>query len=314
ASKVSVTLKSSLTPTFADYIQIVTYLFIAYGITWLGWIPSLIFSSKQGYLLPTLEGFANFIQAGFIDTTHIFIVLSFQFAIYGPLIGALIVIGLVRGKPGIVELWGRITKLRIGGRWYLWALLLAFVLAFVPLLLFTITRLVNFNGNGLLALLPFVPLLLIWQILTSGLEEPGWRGFLLPELQARFGGEKYIWLLGLAWAGWHYPFTIYHTLGSLVEMPVPVMVISVLFALAGNTMSIIGMTYIYVWLNNNTKSVFLAILFHTITNVANTVAFSAMGEFNPFVAIVIGFMPWAVIIVMKRMLGKDKFPGNIVAS
>ncbi len=79
-------------------------------------------------------------------------------------------------------------------------------------------------------------------------------------------------------------------------------------------MSIIGMTYIYVWLNNNTKSVFLAILFHTITNVANTVAFSAMGEFNLLVAIVVGLMPWAVIIVMKKVLGKDKFPGNIVAS
>ncbi len=291
--------------------SVLTYLIVAYGITWLGWIPSLIFSSKQGYLLPTLDGFVNFIQAGFTDTTHIFIVLSFQFAIYGPLIGALIVIGLVRGKPGIAELWGRITKLRIGGRWYLRALLLAFVLAFVPLLLVTTTRLVNFNGSGLLALLPFVPLLLIWQILTSGLEEPGWRGFLLPELQARFGGEKYIWLLGLAWAGWHYPFTIYHTLAPMVDMPVPTMVISVIFALAGNTMSIIGMTYLYVWLNNNTKSVFLAILFHTITNVANTVAFSAMGEFNPLVAIGVGFMPWAVVIVMQRVLGKDKFPGSL---
>jgi hypothetical protein len=242
-------------------------------------------------------------------------VLSFQFAIYGPLIGALIVTGIIKGKPGIAELWGRITKLRIGGRWYLRALLLAFVLAFVPLLLATTTRLVNFNGSGLLALLPFVPLLLIWQILTSGFgEEPGWRGFLLPELQARFGGEKYIWLLGLAWAGWHYPFTIYHTLALVVDMPVPTMVISVIFALAGFTMSIIGMTYLYVWLNNNTKSVFLAILFHAITNVANTVAFSAMGEFNPLVTIAVGLMPWAAVIVMKKVLGKDKFPGNIVAS
>jgi membrane protease YdiL (CAAX protease family) len=187
-------------------------------------------------------------------------------------------------------------------------------LAFVPLLLATTTRLVSFNGSGLLALLPFVPLLLIWQILTSGLEEPGWRGFLLPELQARFGGEKYIWLLGLAWAGWHYPFTIYHTLAPMVDMAVPTMVISVILALAGNTMSIIGMTYLYVWLNNNTKSVFLAILFHTITNVANTVMFSSLEELGPLLTIVIGFMPWAVVIVMQRVLGKDKFPGNIVAS
>ena len=294
---------------------IVTYLFIAYGITWLGWIPSLVFSSKQDYLLPTIDGFVNFIQAGFSDINHIFIALSFQFAVYGPLIVALIVIGLVKGKPGIAEWWGRITKLRIGGRWYLNALALALVMAFVPLLLVTLIRLASFDSSGLLALFPFLTLLLLWQILTSGFgEEPGWRGFLLPELQARFSGEKYIWLLGLAWAGWHYPFTVYHTLASLVEMPVPAMVIAVILALAGNTMSIIGMTYIYVWLNNNTKSVFLAILFHAIANVAITVAIASIEGFNPLVNIIIALMPWAVIIVMKKILGKEKFPGNIVAS
>lgn len=294
---------------------IVTYIIIAYGITWLGWIPSIVLSSKQGYLLPTIDGFVNFIQAGFSDTNHIFIALSFQFAVYGPLIGALVAKGLTKGKPGIAELWGRITIIRIGGRWYLSALALALVMAFVPLLLVILIRLVSFNGSGLLALLPFIPLLLLWQILTSGFgEEPGWRGFLLPELQAKFGGEKYIWLLGLAWAGWHYPFTVYHTLASLVDMPVPAIVITVIIALAGNTMSIIGITYIYVWLNNNTKSIFLAILFHAIANVANTIAFASIEGFNPLVTIIIALMPWAVVIVMKKMLGKDKFPGSIMAS
>ena len=295
--------------------SILTYLIIAYGITWLCWIPSIILSSKQGYLLPTIDGFVNFIQAGFSDTNHIFIALSFQFAVYGPIIGALISTGLLKGKPGIAGLWDRITKIRIGVRWYLTALLLAFVLAFVPLLLVTVTRLVSFNGSGLLALLPFIPILLLWQILTSGFgEESGWRGFLLPELQARFGGEKYIWLLGLAWAVWHYPFTAYHTLALIVDMPMPAMVITVIFALAGNTMSLIGITYIYVWLNNNTKSVFLAILFHAIANVAITVVIASIGGFHPMVTIIIALMPWAVVIVMKKVLGKEKFPGGIVAS
>jgi len=293
---------------------ITTYMIVAYGITWLCWIPALIISLKQNYLLPTLDGFAALIQSGFTDTTHIIIVISYQFAVYGPLIGALIVTGIIKGKPGITELWRRITKLRIGRRWYLSALLLAFVLALVPLLLVTTTHLVNFNSSGLLALLPFVPLLLIWQIFTSGFgEEPGWRGFLLPELQARFGGEKYIWLLGLAWAGWHYPFTIYHTLAPMGDMPVPMMVTSLILALAGNTMSIIGMTYLYVWLYNNTRSVFLAMLFHAITNVVNTVMFASIENLDPLVPIVVGFMPWLVVIVMKRVIGKDKFPGNVVS-
>ena len=294
---------------------IAAYLAIAYGITWLGWIPAIIISSKHNYLLPTLEGFAEFVQAGISDTNQLLVAVAFQLAVFGPLIGALIVTRLATGKQGIHELWGRIFKIRIGGRWYLNALLIALALAVIPFILVILIRLVGFSSVGLLALAPFILPLLLWQVLTSGFgEEPGWRGFLLPKLQARFGGEKYIWYLGLAWAGWHYPFTAYHTILSMVDVPVPAMIVTVIMALAGNTMSIIGMTYIYVWLNNNTKSVFLAILFHAVTNTANTVVFASLDGFHPLMAIIIGITPWVVVVVMKKVLGKDKFPGSITAS
>ncbi|MFC1956362.1 CPBP family intramembrane glutamic endopeptidase [Chloroflexota bacterium] len=292
---------------------ITTYLVIAYGITWLGWIPALIISSKHNYLLPTLEGFAEFVQAGISDTNQLLVVVAFQLAVYGPLIGALIVTRLTSGKQGVHELWGRVFKLRIGGRWYLNALLVALALAVIPFILVILIRLVGFSSVGLLALAPFILPLLLLQVLTSGFgEEPGWRGFLLPRLQAKYGGEKYIWYLGLIWAVWHYPFTIYHTLLSMVDVPVPAMIVAVIMALAGNTMSIIGMTYIYVWLNNKTKSVFLAILFHAVTNTANTVVFASLDGFHPLMAIIIGITPWGVIIVMQKILGKDKFPGSII--
>ncbi len=290
---------------------ITTYIIIAYGITWLGWIPTLIISSKQGYLLPTIDGFSTFVQAGISDTNHLIVTIGFSLAIFGPLIGALIVTRLDSGKVGIAELWGRIIKWRIGIRWYLAAALISLALAVVPFLLVILTRLSQLDSIGVFALAPFILPLLLWQILTSGFgEEPGWRGFLLPRLQARFGGEKYIWFLGLIWAIWHYPFTAYHTISSMVDVPVPAMIISVIFALAGNTMSLIGLTYIYVWLNNNTKSVFLAILFHAVVNVMNTVVLASIEGFNPLVTLIIALMPWAVVIVMTKMLGKEKFPGH----
>jgi len=38
--------------------------------------------------------------------------------------------------------------------------------------------------------------------------------YVLPTLQANYSQRKAIWIMGLIWAVWHYPFTIYVTLAS----------------------------------------------------------------------------------------------------
>ena len=152
-----------------------------------------------------------------------------------------------------------------------------------------------------------LPMLLV-QILTSGLgEEPGWRGYLLPKLQTRFTVEKAIWLVGLIWAVWHYPFTIYYTLSGMTNVPVAGMVFTIITSLAGQTVSLIGMTYIYAWLYNNTQSVFVAILFHALGNVM-TAVFST--DIQPLVSLMIAAMPWVIVFVLEKVYGKTRFPGR----
>jgi uncharacterized protein len=66
------------------------------------------------------------------------------------------------------------------------------------------------------------PRRLHWSILTSvGVynystllggplgEEPGWRGYALPRLEAAFGPVRSSLLLGLLWTGWHLPLFLY---------------------------------------------------------------------------------------------------------
>jgi uncharacterized protein len=148
----------------------------------------------------------------------------------------------------------------------------------------------------------FVPILLL-QLLTSGLgEEPGWRGYLLPRLQERFSPVRSVWLLGLAWAVWHYPLTaIYALSGVPADAPAPAGVITIVIALFSQTIGMIGLTYVYVWLFNRTFSIFLMIVFHALTN---TLPFLVPPAVGPW-ALIVGVFPWLVVLVLWLVTRPD---------
>ena len=90
-------------------------------------------------------------------------------------------------------------------------------------------------------------------------------------------------------------------------MPLAQQVVGSVFSLAGPTMSIIGITFLYVWIINRTGSVFLAIVFHALTNTLNYYLLSFLEE--PGAAtLVAALMPWIIVVILQRRLGKDVFP------
>lgn len=73
----------------------------------------------------------------------------------------------------------------------------------------TMLRTVQFQENAAMTLL-FLPL---WAVLNLALmfgEEYGWRYYLQPILQNRFGPRKGVLLLGLLWGLWHLPLNLYY--------------------------------------------------------------------------------------------------------
>jgi len=210
------------------------------------------------------------------------------------------------GRGGLSDLWQRITRWKIGGRWYLTALGITFLLAGLPVAIFGLTS--RFTSSTYT--ISYVLFVFVVQFFTSGLgEEPGWRGFLLPRLQARFEGKKAVWKLGLIWAIWHYPLVILRTLSVMHVVIVPQMVITIIMSLAGMTMSQIGLSFIYVWLYNRTSSVFLMIVFHALSDVLSTWLLTFLAE-PQAVTLSVALMPRVVVVFIQKRFGKEQFPGK----
>lgn len=286
-----------------EHRSLLIYLSVAYLFTWLLWVPPLLEALPRGWAMPSPDKYAQLAVEGFADNQHLLLALVFSVAVYGPLLGALIATGHERGSHGVRALLARTFDPRVAPRWYLVALIIAAALSYVPTLLAWITGSLGqpvLDPGARFAL--FVPILVL-QLLTSGLgEEPGWRGYLLPRLQERFSPVRSVWLLGLAWAVWHYPLTaIYALSGVPADAPAPVGLVTILIALLSQTIGMIGLTYVYVWLFNRTRSIFLMIVFHALTNALPFLVPPALGPW----ALVVGVFPWIVVLVLWLVTRRD---------
>src|SRR5215207_9939659 len=172
---------------------------------------------------------------------------------FGPFLAALVVLAVTEGKRGVLGLLRRMVRWRVGLQWYAAALLLPILvtLAAAVLNVFLLgaqrTSSVADLGGWSSLLLTF----LLW-LLIPGLagtwEEPGFRGYALPRLQARHSALAASLILGVLWAFWHLPFVV---TGEDIWID------ALLFP--------IEWSIVYTWLFNNAKgSVLIVMLFHAI--------------------------------------------------
>ena len=128
---------------------------------------------------------------------------------YGPAFAAVIVLGITAGRQGLGELWRRVTQWRIPFVWFIAgpAILVGY-------------QAVGFVVNLLVGAQVASPPYISWGtflelLLVGGLwEEPGWSGYLLPKMQARFGNRPNGLLIAALVTGsfrtiWHLPLFLY---------------------------------------------------------------------------------------------------------
>ena len=178
----------------------------------------------------------------------------------GPTLAAYVVTGVLEGKAGMGRLFRRTFQFRAGLQWYAVAL-------FVFLSIWLAAYSFLYNGAPLAALAAnpsllistFLPGVLLGLLIPSIGEEPGWRGFALPRMQAAYGPVLATILLGTLHGVWHLPALFTPLLGPFT---VDGFLVFVLTAAAG--------TFIYTWVFNNTRgSVWIAMVMHAASNAAS---------------------------------------------
>ena len=170
----------------------------------------------------------------------------------GPFVAALIATAIVTGKAGLREFLARLVRVRVGWRYYgfIFGLPVLICLAALGIAL-------ALTGSSLPALqidkLRELPERFIFILLFIGLgEEPGWRGFALPELQKRYTPLRASLILAPVWAFWHLP---------LIGHEFPLHIVPAFL------LSLLGGTLVQTWLFNRTRgSIFVQMVFHAAVN------------------------------------------------
>jgi membrane protease YdiL (CAAX protease family) len=178
----------------------------------------------------------------------------------GPLVAALVVIGVAEGRDGYRELGARMIRWRVGWTW--WPVAVG-----TPLAVLALAAAANVALWGapvpVLAGMAWTQLVLVAAVrfvnpLDGPLgEEPAWRGYAVPQLQARRSPLASGLVLGLIVALWHLPLVV---TGQLAAVGLPIT-----FAI----------TLVYVWLFNRAGgSVLLVMVFHIAQG---TISYGALG-------------------------------------
>jgi uncharacterized protein len=222
---------------------LVFFFVIAYAGAWLLELPVVLSRTGTGLLPYTLPPALVFVA-----------VAAATFA--GPTLSAFVMARVTEGREGPKRLLRRYVLWRVKLRWYLFVLLV--IPASEVLGAIVLPGVLVSYQPVTLGLVVGYPLAFVATFVLGGPlgEEPGWRGFALPRLQAAYGPLAGSVLLGVLWASWHLPL-----FWSGVWTP-PTVANIVMFIVM-----ITMLTVVMTWVFNNAKgSLLITMLMHASFN------------------------------------------------
>ena len=213
----------------------------------------------------------------------------------GPSVAGILITGLLYGREGFRNLLARMTRWRVGVRWYAVALLTAPLLVTATLLAFSVSspeflpRLFTSDDKASLLLFGIAA-----GLIGGGLlEELGWTGFAVPTLlKLRHGVLSTGLIVGLLWGAWHFLIAFWASGTSSGALSLAGFLPAVLFYVG----SLPAYRVLMVWVYQRTdESMLVAMLMHA--------SFSAsMLILQPLGLALVPGLTWALVLAASLWL------------
>ncbi len=238
--------------------QVTVLVLFVYGLTW----PLMI-----------LEVLASRGMLSFTPPAAFLILQGFM-----PGLAAVIVAGLVRGKPGIRALFRKVMIARVGFKWYAFAFFAMAGISITAILLSNqlgtspaiplLSPEIPFSGP--LGLLASTLILFLFSMLFNA-EEFAWRGIALPRLQARHSALVASLILSVPWLFFHLP--LFFKVGSSQSES----------SFLSYAIGMMATTILFTFLYNNTRgSLLLVWILHASMNTWTQIFSINSSAPNPF--------------------------------
>jgi membrane protease YdiL (CAAX protease family) len=233
---------------FVRQHSLLCFFLLTFGLSWAGMLAAVLVSPGGLTTTPEqLQGSLGVAIAGML---------------LGPLVAGVVMTWLVSGRGGFHELRRRLTRWRVGLRWYAFALLVAPVAMAGTLLVISVVSQDFLPRIG--AEQDRLPLLLMGLAVgvTVGFcEEIGWTGFAVPRMRLRRGVLGTGLALGIVWGFWHLLQGYYAS--GVTSHEISLAVWAPLWVLACLVGQLVAYRVLMVWVYERTGgSLLLAIVMH----------------------------------------------------
>ena len=235
--------------------NIIIYTVISYAWSYTFWLIAIVLAYRSNIELELNEGFVEALYSSELIGKVAILSIIALVATWGPMIGTLVITKI---DPDFKEKFSSSAFVYRGFKQYLIVIAIFLAIGFAPAI--PLIFIEGFESNSVSIIILYLFTFFVIQLVTSGTEEIGWRGFLLPEFLKKYDTWAASFRTGIIWALWHAPVVLY--IFYLQDMPLFAMV----FSFFGFSVGIIAMSAVHSYFFIKTRSVLFSVYLHAMSN------------------------------------------------